>query len=367
MEEKDNKIKFAFAAINPYVVSNIPSAKVEENKGTEFAIWGTQNRYPQYVYGLSQEVTLLRTIINGIGDYVVGSNIVMNYAPWALQVNGLGETVEDLVKSLAQDYARYNGFALNVIRNKRGGIAEIHYIDFKNLRSDKKGEFFFYSEDWDKSYGRVKATKYPKFRPESTEYSSIYYYKNNRNSVYPTTPIDGDAAVAAETAKAIQRYHLNSIKNGFSSSAIINFNNGIPDDPTKEEVEKNLNEKFAGEENAGRLMVAFNNGKDNEVTVAKLDVENFKERYEELAKSCKQELYSAYRAQPILFGLPAENLGFNSQDISEAWKLFNTTVILPIQKVIKSAFEKILGQKEVITIDPFDIDFSEDANTELVK
>lgn len=358
MENENKKTVVSLMAIDRYVTTNIVSSKEEEIKGKDFIVWGGNNRYPQYIWNLSQDVTLLRTIINGIADYVVGNNVSIAYTPWQEQVNGKGDTIEDMTRLLASDYARYGGFAINVIRNRQGGIAEVHYVDFKLLRSSKEGDFFYYSENWDKSYGRVDYTAYPKFRPDGKEYSSIYYYKNNRSTVYPLPPIAGDATVAAETEKAIQEFHLNSIKNGLSASVIINFNNGQPSDEEKEEIEKNLNEKFAGETNAARMMVAFNNAKDNEVTISKLDIDNFADRYQALAKATKQEIYSAFRAQPILFGLPAENLGFSSQDIGEAWKLFNGTVILPIQKIIKAAFEKILGEKDVIAIEPIAIDWN---------
>lgn len=365
--DNENKSKFAFYAIDNSYVTNIVSAEEKDIQGKDFVEWGSYNKYPQYIWNLSQDVTLLRTIINGIADYVVGENVSISHIAWQDQVNGNGDTVEDIIKNLAQDYARYGGFAINVIRNKMGGIAEIHYIDLKNLRSDKNNEFFYYSEDWNKSYGRVKYNTYPKFRVDGKEYSSIYYYKNNKNTVYPTAFIAGDGAVAAETEKSINEFHLNSIKNGFSSNVIINFNNGQPDDESKKELEKNVTEKFTGESNAGRIMLSFNNGKENEVTVSKIEAADFGDRYQALAKATKQEIYSAYRAHPVLFGLPTEGTGFNDQDINECYKLFSMTVILPIQKIIKSAFEKILGEKEVVVFTPFQIDWTtEKKETQIV-
>lgn len=366
-EIKNEQQGLSFAAINPFIVTNIVSAKEEEIKGRDYIAWGSQNQYPNYIWQLTQDVTLLRTIINGMSNYVVGENIIINHIPWRDAVNKNGDTVEDIVRNIALDYGRYGGFALNVIRNKMGGIAEIYYLDFKNIRSDKKNEFFFYSEDWYKSYGRVKYNTYPKFRTNGKEYSSIYYFKNSYNTVYPLALFAGDGCLAAETERGINEFHLNSIKNGFSSNVIINFNNGRPTEEMQEEIEKNLNEKFGGFSNAGRMLVAFNDNKDNAVTIQKIDAADFGERYQALSKNCKQEIYSAFQAHPVLFGLPTEGTGFSDQDFNEAFKVFNKTVILPIQKVIKSAFEKILGEKEIISIEPFNIDWSEDGKTEIVK
>ena len=368
-DEKKVTTTMHFAAINPRYETNIVSAKETEVRGIDFITWGTDNRYPQYIWGLQNDVTLIRTIVNGIADYVCGEEIKFNYVPWQMRINDKGETIEDLVRSLGWDLAMYGGFAFNVIRNKMGGIAQICYLDFKNLRSDRNNEFFFYADDWDKTYGRVKYHKYPKFRTDGKEVSSIYYYKNSRNTTYPIPPIEGDAAVAAETEKGISEFHLNSIKNGFSANVIINFNNGQPTSEEQEEVERNLNEKFGGYQNAGRMMAAFNDTKDNSVTVEKISAEDFGERYSALSKSTKQEIYSAFRAHPQLFGLPTEGTGFNDMDYAEAFKIFNKTVILPMQKTIKRSLEYVLGIPEVIEIVPFAIDWDTEGaeNKELVK
>ena len=362
-----SKVKVQLAAINPYLATNIVSGKEKEIKGVDFIGWGDRNLYPQYLWKLSQEVTVLRTIINAIGDYTVGENVKLNYLPWSETVNPDGDSAEDIVRNCALDLSRYGGFALNVVRNKIGGIAAIYYLDFKCIRSDKKNTLFYYSEDWEKQYGRVKYTTYEAFDPDKKTASSIYYYKNNKNTTYPVPRIAGDAAVAAETERNISEFHLNSLKNGFSSNVIVNFNNGQPTDEEKEEIERNLNEKFGGFQNAGRIMASFNDTKEQMVTVSKIDAADFGDRYAALAKSTKQEIYSAFQAHPVLFGLPTEGTGFNDQDFKEAFKLFNKTVILPMQKVIKVAFEKILGEKEVISFEPFNIDWTDEGEVESVK
>lgn len=360
-------VKVSFAALNPYLATNIVSSKEEDVKGKDFIVWGERNLYPQYLWKLSQEVTVLRTIINAIADYTVGENVRIKHLTWAESVNKDGDTAEEIVRNCALDLARYGGFALNVVRNKAGQVAAVYYLDFKDIRSDKKNKVFYYSEDWDKQYGRVKYTTYNAFDPEGRDVNSIYYYKNSKSTTYPIPRLAGDAAIAAETERNISEFHLNSLKNGFSSNVIINFNNGQPTDEEKEEIERNLCEKFGGFQNAGRIMASFNDSKEQMVTVSKIDAADFGDRYNALAKSTKQDIYSAFQAHPVLFGLPTEGTGFNDQDFKEAFKLFNKTVILPMQKVIKQAFEKILGKKEIVSFEPFNIDWTDEGEVETVK
>jgi len=71
-----------------------------------------------------------------------------------------------------------------------------------------------------------------------------------------------------------------------------------------------------------------------------------------LQKYSRQQLFTSFRANPNLFGIPTENLGFSSEEYESAFTLYNKTQIQPIQKTIISSFERIYGEG-VIEIKPF--------------
>lgn len=360
------EVNVSFAALEPYVESNIVEPTEKPINGKEFYSWGDNNKYPEYLWGLYQNVTTLRTICNGIADYIVGENVTTNYKEV--------EDEEDTVYKCGLDLAIYGGFALQVRRGLDGNVKKIQYLNIKNIRSNKTNTRYYYSEDWSKSYGRVKYIDYPCFEPD-VKYildpktnkkeliaTSIYVYKSSHNMIYPSPVYAGDGCIAAETERAITEYHLNAISNGFSGSYIINMCNGVPEDKIKQEIEENFREKFTGFKNAGRPVLVWSKGKDNRTTIEQIKSEDFGDRYNALQKNSKQELYSAFRAHPVIFGLPTQDTGFNDQDFKEAFKLFNKTVILPMQKKICNAFDKILGVENAIVIEPFTIDWGENDN-----
>lgn len=360
MENKENienkKVVLSFAAIDQYVVDNIiKPTEIDSKKG--FISWGDNNNYPNYIQSLYKEVATLKSIVDGLTDYVCGDEISVNKEQFKDSVNQNGETLADIIQMCVKDYCIYGGFSVNVIMNKLHTIAEIHYLDFKNVRSNEDGTEFYYSKDWSKSYGRVKYLTYPKFNPEDKEhYSFIYYFKNEYNQTYPT-PIYGASLIACEIEKCINQYHLNSIHNNFEGSVIVNFNGGKPSDEQKEEIEENFYEKYTSYENASRPVLSFNDSKDHETTISKIDTEDFGERYKTLSERSKQELFTAFRATPMLFGIMQENIGFNRQEFAESFSLFNKTMVKPIQNKIKKAFERILGEGTEITITPFKVNF----------
>lgn len=360
----DNMIKVAFAATDKEWEQLIPQ-QIEVEGVKDYVQWGKDNQYPEYLYGLFNDVSSLKTIIEGTADYVCGNDVTCNIKGFDVEVNTKGDTMRELVRLLARDYLIYGGFAIQVIRNKVGDIRELYYIDFRYLRSSKKNEVFWYSEEFGKKYVRSnKTVVYPKFVKENRDItSSILYVSNEKSKTYPTPRYSGSIK-ACEIERNIDTYHLSSLENGFGGSYILNFLNGIPTDEMKAEIEKNVNEKFCGSSNAGRVLINFANGKDNATTLDKLDVEDFGAKYESLTKRSREQIFTAFRAQPILFGIMKENNGFSQDEYLQAFAIYNRTVVKNIAGTILDNIDKIFGTKNSVTIKPFSVEVADGTLTD---
>lgn len=359
--DKKEQVNVKFLAIDQYIESNIVSPVEKIIRDKSFVVWGDSNNYPDYIEDLYQNVSTLHSIIDGTSDYVCGDAIKCNVINFADKINRKGDTLKDLVGWIAKDLVKFNGFALNIIRNNMQKIAEVYYLDFKRVRSNKEGTKFYYSTDWGKSH--TKYIEYDSFLSDEgkDKASTIFYYKNDINRVYPNS-IFSAAVMACETERKISEFHMNSIFNSFASNYIINMNNGRPSDEVQEEIEANVYDKFCGPENAGRPMICFNNNKESETTVTKIDVDSFADKYNALTARTKQEIFTSFRASPILFGIDQEKTGFNANEYASAFRLFNKTVVEPFQNKIVNAFDKIFDTKNSIEIEPFKINFDKEIN-----
>lgn len=372
MNQSNEQRHVSFAAIDRYVDTNIvlPTEKVTNGNMVE---WGKGNNYPDYLLDLYNNVTTLRAIINGNIDFIAGDDITIlplgdRFANGIM--NTKGDLINEIVRDLAKDYNLYGGMALQIIRDHNGDVAEIYYVDLRFLRSNKENNVFYYSEDWRKG-GRTDVITYPKFmrnldwasldeEQRNRHASSILFVKNVHTQVYPA-PTFAAAIKACEIERCIDDYHLNAIENGFTSSMIINFNNGDPGDEIKEEIERDFNDKFSGHQNAGRIMFSWNRDRTSATTLTEPKVEDFGNRYHALSTHSRQQIFSAFRAIPLLFGLTSEaNTGFSTDEFEQSFKLYNRTQIRPVQRMIADAFDKIYGGKGVLTIRPFSLD----SNTE---
>lgn len=351
--------RLTFAAIDPYLEQNIVTP-VERKHGNRVD-WGELNKYPDYLWDLYLNVTTLQTIVEGSAKFVAGDDVIATR-----RING--DAPRKMVQALGLDSFLYGGRCYQIIRSRDGGIAETHPLPVRYIRSDEDNESFYYSEKWGK--GARDCVVYPKFYPFKPEEwarlsdeeknrhaSSILFVKNVGAGTYPISPVQS-AVKDCEIERGIADYHLNALENCFTGSVLVNFNQGKPTQEVQEEIERDMTEKFSGHQNAMRMMFSWNESKDTMTTITPLKVENFGERYDALSKFSRQQIFTAYRAIPALFGLMNESTGFSEQEFSEAFKLYNRTAIRPVQRDIADEFKYIYGE-EVLTIRPFTLEGAE--------
>lgn len=367
-QNNSRRSAFSFAAIDSYLETNIVSPVEKVLAGRDMVEWGTRNAYPDYLLDLYNNVPTLRSIINGNIDYVAGDDVTIMPLQEEFtnqEMNMRGDTIREQVKDIAKDFEIYGGFALQVIRNLAGEVAEVYYIDMRYLRTNKEGDVFYYSEKWGKS-SRTDMVVYPAFLPKieweklsdeerNRHASSILFVKNVHSQVYPA-PLYAASVKACEIERLIDEFHLSDINNHFVSSAIINFNNGDPGQEIKSEIERGFNEKFCGASNGGRVAFSWNPNKESATDIVEFKMEDFGERYKALSQHSRTQIFTSFRAIPLLFGLTSEvNTGFSTEEFEQSFKLYNRTQIQPVQRMICDAYDKIYGQRGVLTIRPFSL------------
>lgn len=353
--ENNKKVSLRFAAIDKHLEKSIPSSKEGYSTGRSHVTWGDMDDYPNYLYSRYLECPVLETVINGTSDFIVGNGIIASPMEYP---NRKGETWEELFSKLSCDYLTFGIAYLQVLRDKAGRVAEFYHLDSRYMRSDLYNEMFFYNEEFGKKYGRKNKTViYPKFVRDAVEVpASVICIKTPMSRSTYGVPVWGAALRAVEAEIEIDKFHLNELNNNFMASAIINLNNGQPSDDQADEIEQNFEEKLSGTENAGRFILSFNSSKDNATTIERLSTDDFDKRYESLAKKTETQIYTAFGANPNLFGCSSEgSTGFNQEEFESAFKIYNRCRIRPIQSRLIDAFDKAFGMKGSITIDPFSI------------
>jgi len=242
----------------------IPQLTERSYSGKEWYYWGKDNKLPFYLYSLYERSSLMQSIINTTVNFVVGNGIESIYKP------NEDETWEDVIKNLALDYMLYGGFAFQIFYNKAGQIIRIDWLDMRKCRTDEEHQKVYYSKEFaSKSSPTFIEFKTWKRGEEYRNESAVFFYTGGKRTVYPLPRYSGSIS-AIETQVRIANYHLNAIKNNFNGNFVLNFNNGIPSDDVKKELENKVKEKFCGDDNAGSFLLVFNDSKENGVSVERV-------------------------------------------------------------------------------------------------
>ena len=324
--------------------------------------WGKNNDAPVLYLNCYRNSASLKSIIDGTVNYVIGDNITVNAEKWANEVNGRGMSMRQFVAHLAMSYLNYGGFAFQVIYNKLGNPVEMYPLDFRKCRvNESKTKVWYSKKNWTK-YG-TKAEVFDAFNPKKVNLekpTQIFWFGGDfATSIYPFPPFFG-AMADVLTEIECSRYSLNSVSNGFAAKYVINFpeNNNLTDEQ-KKGIEDAIKNKFCGSETDANFMLYWMaNGTG--IDVKKIEVDDAPEKFIAIKDNARQNIFVSMRATPNLFGLPTATTGFNSQEFSDALKLYEKTVVDPIRDVIKECIDKVTGVEDSITITPISISFNEE-------
>lgn len=331
-----------------FIFSDIVSQRKEIPKLTEnvskkdgYVSYGDDNHFCDYLYSLYENSALFNSIISTMTTYVFGEGIETN-AKLPKYINRRFETLEDVLKKAINDYLLFGGFALQIIRNLNNNVAEINHLDFRKIRINEEQDTIFYSNDFN-LYSRTKVISYPRYTINTNYNNCIYYYKNPDSRTINPTPFYIGCLKSLEIDSQIATFHLNQLINNFAPQVIINMNNGVVSNEEMEEIEERFNEKFLGTNNAGKIILSFNNDAEHATTIERLGDESYDTKYETLRQHTQDEIFTAFKLNPILVGLNNSNSGFTKQEFAEAYTLYQKTVITPIQQQLSRVLETLFN------------------------
>ena len=347
--KKDSKtLKFSvFSNEN----ESLPEFVEKQYSGKKWLNYGKDNKLPFYLYDCYEKSALMNSIINTTVDFILGNGVQSSLET----VNSKGDTIEDFIRDIAFDYMLFKGFAFQIIYNKLGQVSELYWLDFRKCRVNEELTTVFYSKEFN-TKPNPQFIEFPIWKEDDTNKkgSKVFYYNGTKRTVYPIPKYSGSLA-AIQTNIEIQKFHLNAIRNNFSSNFMINFNSGEPTEDVKKTIERELKEKFCGSENAGKFMVAFNDNKDSAVTIARIPEDQFDKKYDALNKSTTQAIFTGFSAPQQLFGGLVEGSLFNKQEYEEAFNLYNRLQVQPVQMIIKRSLESVYEIPEIIEFKPFEL------------
>lgn len=344
------------------MIENIQLRKTELIKPTEIipndydkmVKFGNDNRFPQFLLSLYDNDGLLHSIVSVMTSYIYGDG----FDGEDKIVNKRGERLANIINKCVVDYVVFGSFAFQVIRNVYGDVNELYHIKVENVRTNEDNSKVFYRKSWEK-----KATEYVFEANNNSVNSSIFYFKSGSSRGVYGMPFWSAVVDDVQTDIEISHYNLNTVSNAFTPSAIVTLIGETPTDDEKRKIKNELEDRFCGSDNNSGLLISFAEDAEHTPKIETFNGDNNTDRYLQLRDTTRENIITGMRMQPILLGAFESSSGFNSIEFSSAFKLYQRTVIAPIQKEIERAFGSITNKNGEtpfnITIKEFNIKFDE--------
>lgn len=327
--------------------------QIIEQKNRDWVEYGADNNYYQYLIDRYNGSPTNNAIINAVSDLIYGKGIdatdsnkkPQEYAQMRSLIHG------DCLQKVAGDLKLMGQAAFQVIYTKKGRqVAQVEHMPIQTIRAEKCNEegdieAYYHCADWTKLKPNEKPERYAAFGT-SNDAIEILVIRPYKAGFYYYSPVDYQGGIPyAELEEEVANYHINNIKNGLSPSMMINFNNGVPDEEERMDIERKIRDKFSGSSNAGNFILAFNESKELAASIDAVPLSDAPQQYEFLSNEAMQKLMVSHRVtSPMLLGIKDNSgLGNNAEEIETATLLFDNTVIRPFQNLIISSIEQILA------------------------
>ena len=333
--------------IHVFEMSNYVKPVIVESAHRKWVLNGQNNSFFQYIIDRYNGSPTNRKIIDRYKNLIYGQGIV---------VNGTTDIYEELndifpkreQKKCISDLKTFGQYDMQIIRAVGGKVAQIKHLPTNKLgmaRAEEDGNIpgVYYSENWNNTT-KFRPVFYPKFDAlkNSLEVKSVRPYSAGK--FYFSDPDYLSVLQYADTEEEISNFFINHIQNGLSFGYIINVNGGeAMTDEEKEEFNRLIDRKLTGTSNAGKFIISFNSGKEFDVTIVPLEVNDAHNQWEFLTGEARQQLITGHGAYAALFGIETSN-GFtnNADELDVQSRLLQDFEITPYQDLFIDELAPIL-------------------------
>lgn len=385
-EKPTNNKPFVFSKF-PLYANELPLFREQKNK--KWIRYGQQNDYPDYLGYLFNNSGVHNAIVSGKAMYIAGKGFQVKknvtgtqklQAEAILKSINEYQTINELLNQSVLDRVIYGSYAFKV-KWAKGKIASIKLQPINTIRTNESRTEFYISNEWTREMSikdrwkknngdpldQITLLAFDTTNPTGEQILYISDYRPQMQ-VYALPEYIG-CVTSIETDIECPNYHLNEIKSGFSAGTMITLFNGQPQEEEKLEVDRELKRKFSNSDNAGEIVLNFQNAGTTPPMVTPLNGNDLDKRYEQLQKDTVDKIFIGHRiSSPMLFGLKtAGELGGRSE-LQIAWEHFTNTYVKPKRQIIEDDFNYMLkfispeleGTIEIINLEPIGIEIPMD-------
>jgi len=295
---------------------------VENVKQYDILGYGADNLYPQSVKTIVQSSGRALSCIETLADYIEGNGFT-DPTFYQAVINNDGETMDEILRKVSAQKAKYGGVSLLVKYNPFGEPVELYSVEFDEVRigiGDHTGQFAVY-DNWDRLKSRqIKKADiewYNQYDPTKAleQIDNVGFNNYKGQLLYLTTaganaycyaPIDSELETCVSDAQ-IKMSHYGMLTTGFMATTLITLAQALGEDD-REDLTNTLT-TFQGGDNSGQLLVLDGIAKED-INISDLSSKNADAALEKTELSVSDRIRRRFKIPPILLGDKAET-GFS--------------------------------------------------------
>lgn len=352
-----------------------PQKRVEVNYEQRLRLqsYGFDNLYPQNILSIIQASGTAQLCLSRYEKFVEGYGFD-NEATAGWKVNRGGMTVDDLLRLVAGDLTKFNGFALHVNYNVLGQISEVNFLPFEQCRLEETDDNGYVAHiathlDWkgEKTRNGKKQmvqdrfiTRFPVFNPDPAVVLSemelcggvdayngqVLWVSADGPNVYPT-PIYDAAITEISTDEGLGNIKYRNVRNNFLVACMLIAKKGAPriNDRGEEEERQMITDEdlkqFQGDTKGSKILYVELENDEDEPKVVSFPVKNFDKDFETTDTSVTERIYAQFH-QELFYAIRIGKLGFSGDVMQDAYEYYAGEVTNE-QRLIERTFEKVFA------------------------
>lgn len=343
--------------------------------------YGTNNLYPQEMLQLIMSSGTGGICLERYATFIEGNGFD-DEAFSRFVCNNYGETIDDILHSVAWDLACYGGFAIHVNYSPTCQVSSIHHVPFECCRLEEENEdgtvtHIVFHPDWTgrkTRKGQVvrvtpkNALPFYQFNPKKevvlAQIAADGGFDQYRGQIlwvssaigknrYPL-PIYDKIVTNLSTDEGLDNVKYRNVRNNFlpsgmlirrrgSSLTIDDSGNKMTEDDIQRQLEENTEtlETFMGDENTGSMLEVYLQDGESEPVWKPIEAVNFDRKFDSTSADTAQRIYSAFGQEPW-YSLRVGKTGFSGGILSDAYDYYNSYTAT-MRRLISRSFESIIS------------------------
>lgn len=312
-----------------------------ESTADGILLYDKDNLYPQRVEEILNRSGAGLESVELFAKFIKGRGFIDKAFNKAI-INTAGDTVKDLLRDCANDYAKFKGFAIHVDFNAFLQPINAKHVPFPYVRlglPDDRGIIakVVVCDDWvgEKRKWMERRQTVDMYNPDPDvvlkqihragglgNYKGQILYFTETKFKYPLASFDSVLA-DVETDAEISEFKHSNVTTNFMASHIIDMPGEFDSDNEREDFQGVL-KQFQGARNAGKILLFENKfGAERPLNIHKVDVQDNDELFRWTEESCQTKIRKKFTQPAILIGdLIPGKLG-DTQEIENSFKFYN--------------------------------------------